>query len=163
MTRTIAAMVVVGLAATASAAPEGEDTLRFRQHGFSIKSLRSKSNDNVMTQVVSMQMPPEGGFAANVNVQLQPFGGNIDEYVKLSKQQFDQVGFKVLVQKKLDAETVVLEYTGKMQSMDLHWYARAIRKKGKPIVYLVTGTAAAGQWAGVSAPLKECVDSIQVD
>jgi hypothetical protein len=155
--------LVVTMGGVASAHPEGDEVLRFKQHGFSIRPLKSKSADNLMTQVVSMQMAPTDGFATNVNVQVQPFPDSIDDYIKLSKGQFDQFGFKVLSQKKIDENTVTLEYTGKMQNTDLHWYARATRKKGRPVIYLVTGTATAAQWTAMSAALKDCVDSLKLD
>ena len=164
MKTTMLAVVWVAMgAAIAAAHPEGDEGLHFKQHGFSIKPLKTKPADGVMTQVVAMQMPAVDGFAANVNVQLQPFAGTIDEYITLSRQQFDQFAFKVLAQKKIDADTVTLEYAGKMQGVELHWYARAVRKKGKPIVYLVTGTATTAQWSASAPALKDCVDSIKLD
>lgn len=101
------------------------------------------------------------GFAANVNVQIQPYVSSIDDYLALSVRQCETAGFKLLQQKIVDKSVMVLEYTGEMQGRLLHWYARAEKSAGK--VYLTTATAADEQWSKVGPPLKACVDSFRCD
>jgi len=39
-------------------------------------------------QALMMFLPVTDGFAANVNVQIQPYAGTIEDYTALSLQQF---------------------------------------------------------------------------
>jgi hypothetical protein len=140
-----------------------DDTLRFATEGFSIKALHPTVGA-VPVQVMNIFLNAEGGFAPNVNVQIQPYAGTIDDYLKDSTDQFKQLGFTTLGKKKVNDDTVLLEYTGSMPSMPpMHWYARAVRKKGKNLVYLVTGTTLVPQWTKSGAEIKTCVDSFKLD
>ena len=139
---------------TAGAASAG--ALAFREHGFSIKAPVGH-NDKAMQQVVTLMLPAEGGFSPNVNVQVQPYPGSIEDYIKLSKGQFQTAGVTIVTEKH-DAKQVTLEYTGKLQGVSLHWYARGIVGKGK--VVLATATAGESQWAAVGATLRQSVDSL---
>ncbi len=107
-----------------------------------------------------MVLPASGGFAANVNVQIQPYPGALDGYISLSQGQFRQAGLTVLNQRKEGPSEWVVEYAGQMAGRSLHWYARAKLKPGK--IYLATATASKEQWPSVSAKLKTCVDSLEV-
>jgi hypothetical protein len=108
-----------------------------------------------------MFLPVADGFAASVNVQIQPYGSTIDDYLALSVRQCETAGFKLLQQKNTDKSVAMLEYSGEMQGRLLHWYARAEKSAGK--VYLVTATAADEQWSKVAPQLKACVDSFRCD
>jgi hypothetical protein len=108
-----------------------------------------------------MMLPISGGFAPNVNVQIQPFEGTISDYVSLSKQQFAQAKLKLLKEETRDKVTAFLEYSGEMQGQALHWYAKAVSNAGR--VYLVTATATEDQWNSVAAKLKACVDSLELN
>jgi hypothetical protein len=141
-----------------TAAAESTNRLVFPLGGFSIKPLEAPMG-NVPNQALLMALPASDGFAANVNVQIQPYNGTLDEYIALSEGQFKTAGFKVIQQTKLSASAVVFEYTGEVQGHALHWYARAEHSSGK--VYLVTATAAEAQWKRDSAALKACVDSFR--
>src|SRR5262249_8155156 len=77
----------LGLALLLAGAPVAADELHFKEHGFSIKALPGHS-DAQTQQVVILLLPVSDGFAANVNVQVQPFAGSIDEYLKISLDQF---------------------------------------------------------------------------
>ena len=117
-----------------------------------------------MVQILSMQLNADGTFAPNVNVQIQPFPGSIDDYVKVSMDgQFKQLGFTTSSKKKLGEDGVAFEYTGTLRDMPLHFYARAFRKQGKGVFYLITATALATQWAKSGPELKTCVDSFKLD
>ena len=106
-----------------------------------------------------MFLPAVDGFAANVNVQIQPYPGTIQDYVALSVKQCDTAGFKVLQQKATEKAAAVIEYTGQMQGRQLHWYARAEKSAGK--VYIATATAADEQWSKLAPQLKAVVDSLR--
>ena len=103
--------------------------------------------------------PASDGFAANVNVQIQPYSGTLDEYIALSEEQFKAAGFKVVQRSKQGQSAVVFEYVGEMQGRALHWYAKAVHATDR--VYLVTATATETQWKREAVPLKECVDSFR--
>jgi hypothetical protein len=141
---------------------QGQETtqLHFSAAGFSIAPLE-ESPGNAVQQVLMMFLPAANGFSANVNVQIQPYTGTIDNYRVLSMQQFSTAGFKVLEQKILGKSEVKFEYAGETQGFKLHWYARA--KKSGNKVYLVTATASDEQWSAVATRLKTCVDSFRCD
>lgn len=134
--------------------------LHFPTTAFSIAPLEAPLGESAQ-QVLMMFLPVTDGFSANVNVQIQPYDGTIDEYLALSLSQFKTAGLKLLQQKTPGKSVVVFEYTGEMQGRLLHWYARAEKTAGK--VYLVTATAADEQWSKVAARLKVCVDSFRCD
>jgi hypothetical protein len=134
-------------------------TADFPQYGFQIDTLDSTVGSSP-AQAVMMFLPVSDGFAPNVNVQIQPFSGSLKDYAALSKKQFDEMKFKLVSeQQKSDSEWVV-EYSGAMQSLQLHWYARALLSNQK--VYLVTATARDSQWAKIADQLKKNVESFKL-
>ncbi len=106
-----------------------------------------------------MFLPSSDGFAANVNVQIQPYTKDISSFVKLSLEQFKQLNLKTIQQKLLNETTAIIEYSGEMQGRRLHWYARMEKSKGH--VRLATATAAEEQWKNSADALKKCVDSLR--
>jgi len=108
-----------------------------------------------------MFLPVSEGFAGNVNVQIQPYSGTIEDYVALTLKQFKSAGVKLVQQKGPAKSVVFFEYTGKLQGQSLHWYARA--EKSGSNVYLATATAAPLQWKAESDRLKSCVDSLRCE
>ena len=132
--------------------------LRFPVGGFSIQALEERPGDTTR-QALVMTLPATGDFAANVNVQIQPFDGSLDEYVALSEEQFQAMGLHSIAQQRLDANTAVFEYTGELAGRRLHWYSRAERAPGR--IYLATATATEQQWTTAGARLKACVDSLR--
>ncbi len=150
------------LALLLAPAVAGAEGLHFAQHGFSIAAPQGDPT-NEMQQVVMMMLPVVEGFASNVNVQVQAYPDTMDAYLKLSRDQFAQAGIKVLTEKKLSAESAILEYAGPLQGRELHWYARVMRSKQKGKIVLATATAPAGQWAKVGPKLKASVDSLKIE
>ena len=75
-------------------------------------------------------------------------------------EQFQQLGLEVLQDREISATTLVFEYAGKMQGMDLHFYARAVHRDGR--IHLATGTSLAKQWEKAGPALKACVDSLEL-
>jgi hypothetical protein len=134
--------------------------LHFPTTGFSIAPLEAPPGESPQ-QALMMFLPVMDGFSANVNVQIQPYVGAIDEYLALSLQQFKTAGLKLLQQKTPGKSVAVFEYTGEVKGRLLHWYARAEKSAGK--VYLVTAAAPDEQWSRVADKLKACVDSFRCD
>jgi len=158
MKRTCVLLVALAALNVRTSAAESTNRLLFPAAGFSIKPLETRL-ENVPQQALFMALPPSDGFAANVNVHIQPYSGTLDEYIALSEEQFKAAGVKVVQRSKEGHSAVIFEYTGEMQGRALHWYARAVHATGK--VYLVTATATETQWKREAVPLKECVDSFR--
>lgn len=149
------AMLALLLCLFASACLGGatSDRLTFRAGGFSIEPLEG-------FQVLAMTLPVSDAFAPNVNVQIQPYPGTLDDYVALSKQQSREHGLDIVREAQNGESGYVIEYKGSMAGRDMHWHAKAELRQNK--VYLATATALEGQWPSVSDKLKACVDSLQV-
>lgn len=141
------------------AASHAQQPLSFPQYGFRIAPLQA-ANPNPPASPVILFMPPSGGFASNVNVQIQPFDKGIEAYATASKGQFTTAGVAINSE-KIEGDTWTIEYSGQMQGRKLHFYARALFKKDR--VFLVTATAPEGDWTTDSSALKACVDSFQLD
>ena len=155
-----AGLVTFGAALVASAYAAGAArALRFSDYGFSINPLVGHAEDT-NHQVVTLMLPTVDTFAANVGVQLQPYNGTMENYVKVSEDQFIQVGAKVIRKKVVSPGEGLFEVTGLFQGREMHWYARAKLAKGK--VFLATATGSESQWAAQSAMLQACVDSLSL-
>ena len=140
---------------TAPAKPAAK--LLFPNNGFAIAPLDQPAAGTY--KMLSMSLPPSGGFAPNINVMTQEYAGTMDDYTTLTLKQFDTMKFNVLSNTKSGKDTVTLEYSGTLKTGTLHWYAKAFSKNGT--VYLVTATATEDQWKNVSDKLKTCVDSFE--
>jgi hypothetical protein len=160
MTRKVLSVFFLTLLIATGNAAEFTNRLSFPNAGFSIAPLDA-APAQVPVQVLMMWLPPGDGFAANVNVQIQPYKGTIEEYVALTLQQMKDAGFKVVQQQVAGKSAAIFECAGEMQKQALHWYARAEQSAGK--VYLITATALEQQWAKDAAKLKACVDSFRRD
>src|SRR5690554_7551531 len=76
------------------------DELVFKQAGFSIDVLdRAPTAEGA--QPLQMFLAPVDGFAANVNVQIQPYAESLQDYKKLSDAQFEEFGLKVISSVKI--------------------------------------------------------------
>jgi hypothetical protein len=139
-------------------AADSDNRLRFPTAGFSIAALDSPP-DQTARQALVMLLPASDNFSANVNVQIQPYTGSIEEYGTLTETQFKDAGVKVIEQKKLGKTAMVFEYSGEMRGQFVHCYARA--EKAGDHVYLATATATQDQWPKQSAKLKACIDSLR--
>lgn len=128
------------------------DRLTFREAGFSIESLAGGRS-------LLMALPVSHAFAPNVNVQIQPYSGALEEYVALSKQQFEEAGLELIKEARKGKAGWVVEYRGTMADRDLHWYAKA--ELSRENAYLATATALESQWPSASEKLRACVDSLQ--
>ena len=155
-------LILVGLllgagAADADTTARTKSTLTFGEHGFAIDPPAGHDYAQVQ-QVVMLMLPAVDGFSANVNVQVQPFKGTMDEYVRVSLDQFKTNGVKVVAEKH-DGKSAMIEYTGPYGGRPLHWYSRVFF--GKNGVMLATATASETQWPRLSAVLRQSVDSLR--
>jgi hypothetical protein len=147
-------MLAFALCLCASACAGGAPSAHpvFTMGGFSIQRLEG-------CQTLMMLLPMSDAFAPNVNVQVQPYPGTLEDYIALSRQQCHEAGWKIVSQKK-GKSSLVIEYRGSMGGPDLHWYSRAELRQKK--AYLATATALETQWPSTSRRLKACVDSLRV-
>jgi hypothetical protein len=127
----------------------------FNQAGFSINALDSPPSQ-AGSQPLTMMLAVTNGFSANVNVQIQPYQGTLEEYKTLTDSQFVQMGLKT-ISSTIKGNSFHVEYSGNMQGNELHFYAKAI-KKGSSF-YLATATDRESQWHINAAKLKSVVDS----
>jgi hypothetical protein len=150
--------------AVASAVPaalgQSDKALHFRAGGFSIAPLDSAPGDTLIQPLI-MCLPARDGFAANVNVQIQPFKGKLEEYSSLTIAQLKTAGLTLLQYKTAGKSAVTYEYSGTMQGRVLHYYQRA--EKSGDSVYLTTATAPDDEWTELGPRLKFCVDSCHPD
>ena len=143
--------------------PLGAETtnrLHFASSGFSIAPLEAPRGQ-VAQQVIMMFLPTVGEFTPNVNVQIQPYDGSLDDYIKLSLKQFESANLTMVQQGRTKDSGAVFEYRGEIQNRRLHWYAKAQKSQGR--IYLVTATALEEHWNEVAPSLKNCVDSFACD
>lgn len=159
MNRSLFASLLLSAGSLATLAFAPADRIVFSQAGFSIDVLDSAPGTEPF-QPLLMTMPASDGFAPNVNVQVQPYPDGIDAYRKLTLKQFEQFGLELVQEREISANTLLFEYAGEMQGMDLHFYARAVYRDGR--IHLATGTSLAKQWDKAGPALKACVDSMEL-
>ncbi|MCC5880168.1 MAG: hypothetical protein JJU03_09790 [Idiomarina sp.] len=111
-------------------------------------------------QIFQYFLPAADGFAANVNMQIQPFEGDLDAYANISEQQFEQLGFEVVDVSRGDNE-LLYEYRGEMQGTMFHWYSRVIRDG--IYYYVVTATSLDQRWETERDQLTESVHSFSLN
>ena len=99
--------------------------------------------ENSNGQVFHYFLPAYSGFAGNVNLLIQPFSGSLNDYNKLTQQQFKSIGFEVIRTEILESE-IIYEYKGMSSGHALYWFSRAIKQGDK--IYLVTATALQERW-----------------
>jgi hypothetical protein len=153
----LVALLLVARGADADTTARTKSTLSFGEHGFSIDPPVGHDATQVQ-QVVMLMLPAADGFSPNVNVQVQPFTGTMEEYLRLSNDQFKANGVKIVAEKH-DAKTAMLEYTGPYGGRPLHWYSRAFLAKNG--IVLATATSAETQWPKLSTVLRQSVDSLR--
>ncbi len=118
--------------------------------------------DSQFTAVVLLA-PAQDGFSSNVNVTIQTVSMTLEEYCKLSADQFKAAGFKVNSEsrKKVAGKDAVLwDYEGRQQGRDLRWLALAVIRKES--ILLATCTALKGRFEKLEKEFKACLDSLTV-
>jgi len=136
------------------------EKLHFKQNGFSINPLEEAAKNDTY-QALMMYLSISDQFAPNVNVQIKPFTGTIEDYVKQTKQLLDQGNLKLIQGNVLGKNIYVIECSGSYKDLSLHLYVRSVLTAGR--IYLVTATATETQWKTYSGKLKSCVDSFELD
>jgi len=156
-------ILLLGFLPLIARSQSNERILRFDSDGFSINAegfgVKRQDLGGVAGQspTVVLYLTPTGGFAPNVNVLIQNFPASINDYITVTKKEFDSAGVKLLNEHLVSAEEWDLEYQGNLSGKEFHWYARAVKSGDK--VYLTTATATPSQWDQVSHQLIQCVDS----
>jgi len=130
-------------------------TGKFENELFSINALTSDS-DSTNYQPLSFSLPASSGFSPNVNLQIQQFDDTIQDYFNPSLKQFKQYKFKVIKTEQTKF-SFSIEYSGKLQDFDLHWYAKTFKKDNS--IFSITATCLESQWATFSKRLESCVNS----
>jgi hypothetical protein len=153
----LATLLLTAGGAGADTTARTRSTLSFAEHGFTIDPPVGHDAAQIQ-QVVMLFLPPADGFAANVNVQVQPFDGTMDDYVKVSAEQFKANGV-TLVAEKHDAKSATIEYKGLYGGRPLHWYSRSFL--GNKRIVLATATASESRWAKEASALRQSVDSLR--
>lgn len=107
--------------------------------------------------------PSDEGFAPSVNVMIQKTAITLDEYVKLSKVQFDEAGLKVRSEtrrKVSGREAVFWEYEGTLNDRELRWLSLAVVDTDR--VYLITATLLSRQFASLEKQMNACLESLKL-
>lgn len=149
---------VAGLALLVAA--DSPSVLHFPLHGISINALEAPSADSP-SMLLTMALPVTDAFAPNVSVMSEPSPGSIDDYIASSKKEYVKSNLTIITVNKLDADNVILEYTGPVENRQLHFYSKASHRGSEIIV--ATGICTEKQWADAGAKLRGCVDSLQRD
>ena len=141
------------------ASPYGfADKLTFKDTGFEINALQAPPHGNG-SQPLTMLLPSEHGFSANVNVQIQMFEDTLLKYQTLSEMQFKQMNIQV-ISAKIEKGVLQYEYKGFYEQKNLHWHAKAM--KSGPYVYLATATSLEVNWLQNKFELQQAVDSFKL-
>jgi len=135
------------------------ESMRFKSLGFSIAQLETGPGE-IGFIPLQMYLPGSEGFSPNVNVLIRKHPAGFEDYIKISKDEFERLKLNVISEKK-DGDTWKAEYAGKFGTKELHFYASAVFAKEQ--VYLATGVSAESQWAKSGPAIKKCVDSFKKD
>ena len=111
--------------------------------------------------LLTMCLPVTDAFAPNVSVMAEPSAGSIDDYVASSKKEYAKSNLTILNVNKLDADNVILEYSGPVENRKLHFYSKASHRGTEMII--ATAICTEKQWADSGAKLRGCIDSLQRD
>ena len=137
------------------------EKLHFTQNGFSIAPLEEATKSDTPYQALMMYLPFSDNFAPNVNVQMKPHTGTIEDYIKQNKELLEKGNLKMIKEDRIGDDTYAFEYTGSFRDLSVHLYTRSVLSSGR--VYVVTAGAMESQWEKYSGKLKNCVDSFELD
>ncbi len=107
--------------------------------------------------------PPRNGFASNLGVMVQNVKMTLDDYVKLSRDQFEQGGLKVSSETRTKVsgrDAVVWEYEGAAQGRKLRWIAQAVVDGER--VFLITGTCTRDEYEAAAKEFRASLDSFRI-
>lgn len=153
--------IVMSLSAGLAASDAPKPTrLMFKQAGFSIEALESHSMEAPYVPVI-MTVPGIDGFAANINVLIQPDSATMDQYIAKTKRDMEAMGVQIVREVRRAPDEVRFEFTGRQQGRSLHWYSRNVRSNG--MFYVITATCPEEQWSMSSRKLRACTDSFKLE
>ena len=158
--RNLQIVLLAALVAVSAQAEESSERLQLPDQGFSIEPIEGPARV-VSTNPLVVALPPADGFAPNLNVQLQPFGGPMVQYVAATHSQLLAAGLEWQEEPVLDGSEATFEYAGVLEGRELRWYARAIQRDN--LVYLVTATVPRGEWEALGARMRRAVDSFRLE
>ena len=92
-----------------AAAQDSPKKLSFENYGFELLPLEIESDQQ--TVAVQMGMPAHDGFAANINVLIQPYAGSMADYVAETETGMKQAGLQLTSMVELDGY-LIIEYSG---------------------------------------------------
>ena len=125
-------------------------------YGFSLAPpLAEESKAGV---VAMFFLPPKNGFAANVNALVQDYQGTLEKYDEITQKQFKDMGLRV-IETKIGDKSIIYEYAGKKNKMNLHFYAKIWKKGDK--MYLITATGLEMDWEEQKDALVKSVNSFK--
>jgi hypothetical protein len=151
---------LICLSGAPSEAESDAPRLVFPDSGFSLAPLEARA-EGVSYQALVMLLPPTGGYAPNVDVQIQIYPGDMDDYIAVSRRQIEAAGLASLTVEKLSDESAVFDYVDRDREPHVRFYARAFREGTR--YYAVTAGATEEQWDAVGPRLAACVDSFRLE
>lgn len=134
--------------------PYAKDT--YENNVFSINSIEATDKPG---QILFMYLPASESFAPNINVLSQNYTGTIKEYLDITNEELKKYNLKI-IKSKITEDSILIEYAGKMEGKELHFYAMAYKKND--LIYLATGTSLETQWATVSKKIIPIIDSFKL-
>ncbi len=134
-----------------------DESVSFSNYGFKIDKLEADSISST-SSLLYMFLPMTDNFSPNVNVMTQEYEGDLAAFKELSDGQFEAMNLEV-ISSTIEKDIYIVEYKGKMQSMELHFYAKAFQHNG--LFYLATATCTPKQWEENAERLKSVVNSFE--
>ncbi len=107
--------------------------------------------------------PGKNGFAANLGVMVQTVKMTLDEYVTLSRGQFEKGGIKISTEAKMKVsgrDAVLWEYEGAAKERKMKWMALAVIDADR--VFLITGTSTQDDYEALSKEFKASLASFKI-
>jgi len=163
-----AAGAVLTLAATDALARPGRaaapSSYTNGAYGFSlVPPTFAKADPDSGVQAAMFFAPGKNGFAGNLGVMVQTVKMTLDDYVALSRDQFDKSGIKISAETKRKVsgrEAVLWEYEGAAKDRKLKWMAMAVVDGDR--VFLITGTSTRDDYDALSQEFKASLDSFKI-
>jgi hypothetical protein len=133
-------------------------------YGFSlVPPTFPKAEKDSGSQAAMFFAPGKNGFAANLGIMVQSVKMTLDEYVALSRDQFEKSGIKIGTEAKLKVsgrDAVLWEYEGAAKERRLKWMALAVVDGDR--VFLITGTSAQDDYDALSKEFKASLISFKI-
>jgi len=163
--RPIIASLVVAAVATLGfvAGSIGTSEYRNAEFGFRVQLPEFGGKGSVPNrQLASFYAPSaSGGFTPNMNIQVHDWDKGLEAYIELSDTQFDQAGFDVLEDKKLEIggrSAIRWVYTGRMGGRELEFLALAV--EGDKNVILFTCVAPSKDFKDHEPAFRKSLESL---